>query len=387
MYVSKHDICILKMVGISRKVQNVSEDTLFYDLNEALRDAIRKPDKLAYFLRGRLGKKLNEIVSLEKDYKTIVAEVVDLAEAEGWDNELVRAALLEVPGNMKLRTFAQQVGLLPSTTLTIEQEAVVTRSLPFLDMYIWNQRSACVELRVCRVKTSQKYGTGFLIGPDLIMTSYHVLEEVWKGDIKSEDVRFLFDHKKLANGQIPKGVPYELAKKDWRVDASLPSYLDKLDDSTTQVPKNDELDYVIVRTAKEPGNEEISGKGRPNARRRGWIDLTTPAPDIKADAPLIIAQYPVFEPSPGDLRPQPLMMALDTHSVIGLNGNATRLRYKTNSERGTSGAPCFTIQWELVALHRGGNVNRNDGIPLSMIQKLLTKRGINQLLMLFPDAQ
>lgn len=375
------------MVGFSRKGQNVSEDTLFYSLNEALRDAIRKPDKLAYFLRGRLGRKLHEIVSLEKNYITIVAEVVDLAEADGWDNELVMKALLEVPGNIKLRTFAQQIGLLPSTTLTTEQEAVVIQSLPFLDMHIWNQHSAEVELRVCRVKTPQKYGTGFLIGPDLIMTSYHVLEEVCEGKTKPEEVRFLFDHKKLANGRIPGGVPHELAKKDWRIDASLPSFVDALDDSTTQVPKNDELDYVIVRTAKEPGNEEISGKGRPNARRRGWIDLTMPAPAIKADAPLIIAQYPVFEPSPGRLLPQPLMMTLDTHSVIEWNRNATRLRYKTNAEHGTSGAPCFTIQWEPVALHRGGNENRNDGIPLSMIQRLLTKRGINQLLMPFPDAQ
>lgn len=365
----------------------MSEDTLFYDLNEALRDAIRKPEKLAYFLRGRLGKRLGDIVSLEKDYKTIVAEVVDLAEAEGWDNELVRAALLEVPGNMKLRTFAQQVGLLPSTTFTVEQEAVVTRSLPFIHMHIWNQHSADVELRVCRVSTPEKYGTGFLIGPDLIMTSYHVLEEVCEEKIKPEEVRFLFDHKKLANGQIPRGVPYKLAKKDWRVDASRPSFVDELADSTIPVPQNDELDYIIVRTAKEPGNEEISGKGHPNARRRGWIDLTTPAPAIKADAPLIIAQYPVFEPSPGRLLPQPLMVTLDTHSVIEWNRNATRLRYKTNSEHGTSGAPCFTIEWELVALHRGGNENRNDGIPLSMIQRLLAKRQVDQLLMPFPDTQ
>lgn len=364
----------------------MSEDTFFYDLNEALRDAIRRPEKLAYFLRCRLGKKLHEIVSSEKNYVTVVAEVVDLAEAEGWDNELLMEALLEIPGNIKLQTLAQQVGFLPSTMFTTEQEAVVTRSLPFLDMHIWNQHSARVELRVCRVKTPQKSGTGFLIGPDLIMTSYHVLDEVCDGKTKPEDVHFLFDHKRLANGRISKGVSYEMAKEDWRFDASPPSFADTLSDSIMQVPKNDELDYIIVRTAKEPGNEEISGKGRPNARRRGWIDLTVPAPAIKVDSPLIIAQYPVFEPEHGQLLPQPLMMTLDTHSVIGVNRNATRLRYKTNSEHGTSGAPCFTLQWEPVALHRGGNENRNDGIPLSAIQKLLTKRELNQFLTPFSDA-
>ncbi len=78
-------------------------------LNDALRDAIRKPDRLTYFLRSQFGKRLTEIVSLEKDYIAVVAAVVDSAEAEGWVDDLVRAALQEVPGNVKLRSFAQQV--------------------------------------------------------------------------------------------------------------------------------------------------------------------------------------------------------------------------------------------------------------------------------------
>lgn len=363
----------------------MSEDTLFYDLNEALRDAFRKPDKLNFFLRARLGKRLNEIVSLEKDYIAVVAGVVDAAEAEGWDTDLIRMALQAVPGNVKLQTFAQQISLIPSTIVTAEQEATIIQSNPFLDMHIWNHLLSSVELRVCRVKTPVKYGTGFLIGPNLIMTNYHVMEEVLQGKISSENVRFLFDHKKLANGRTPKGVSYELAKQNWRIDASPPSFADQLADSMNQVPKIDELDYVIVQTAKEPGNEEVSRKGKPNARRRGWVDLTVPASAIKLESPLIIAQYPVFEPSPGLLLPQPLMMTIDTHSVVACNQNATRIQYRTNSEHGTSGAPCFTINWELVALHRGGNSARNDGIPLSAIQNLLKKRHVDQRLLPFSD--
>src|SRR6266581_7526430 len=129
------------------------QDTFFNDLNEALRDAIRKPDKLAYFLRSRLGKRLNEIVSLEKDYVAVVAGVIDAAEAEGWVDDLIKAALLQVPGNRKLRAFAQRVGLVPSTVVTGEQEAVVVQSNPFLDMNVWKSFLSKVEIRVCRVKT------------------------------------------------------------------------------------------------------------------------------------------------------------------------------------------------------------------------------------------
>lgn len=369
------------------EVQAVIQDSFFDTLNEALRDAIRKPDKLAYFLRSQFGKRLTEIVSLEKDYVAVVAAVVDSAEAEGWVDDLIRAALQEVPGNVKLRSFAQQVGLLPSMAVTVEQEATVVQANPFLDMDIWKSALSEVELRVCRVKTPETYGTGFLVGPDLILTSYHVMEPVLKEHVRSDTVRFIFDHKKLANGETPNGTTHRLGKLAWLQHASPPSLVDSLPDSVNTVPQADELDFALVRTALEPGNDEMSGKGKPNARKRGWIDLSVPALRVRSGAALIIAQYPVFEPSPGRFIPQPLAMTVDTQSVIALNMNETRLRYRTNTAHGTSGAPCFTINWEPVALHRGGSVLRNDGIPLSAIQTLLKEHYGDKLLVPYSDAR
>jgi V8-like Glu-specific endopeptidase len=69
--------------------------------------------------------------------------------------------------------------------------------------------------------------------------------------------------------------------------------------------------------------------------------------------------------------------------VIGANGNGTRMQYRVNTEGGSSGAPCFNTEWQLVALHHSGDPNfevdhkptYNEGIPVGAILKLLAERG------------
>jgi V8-like Glu-specific endopeptidase len=76
--------------------------------------------------------------------------------------------------------------------------------------------------------------------------------------------------------------------------------------------------------------------------------------------------------------------------VTAVNGNATRIRYKTNTEHGSSGAPCFDINWRLAALHHLGDpgyatlhrTDYNEGIPLEAILGLLEQR--QQRPLLFP---
>lgn len=73
----------------------------------------------------------------------------------------------------------------------------------------------------------------------------------------------------------------------------------------------------------------------------------------------------------------------DTKAIIGMNQASTRVRYRTNTEGGSSGSPCFTPDFELVALHHSGDPNfdpahkptYNQGIPMSLIAQRLSDHG------------
>jgi V8-like Glu-specific endopeptidase len=95
------------------------------------------------------------------------------------------------------------------------------------------------------------------------------------------------------------------------------------------------------------------------------------APAFTEKMPILILQYP---------KTQPLKLALDTEGVLRLNSNGTRVRYATNTEGGSSGSPCFNINWTLVALHHYGDPSYgqpkyNQGIPVNMIRDRLKRFG------------
>jgi hypothetical protein len=80
----------------------------------------------------------------------------------------------------------------------------------------------------------------------------------------------------------------------------------------------------------------------------------------------------------------PLKLAIDTQGIIGLNENGTRIKYRTNTEPGSSGSPCFNVNWELIALHHAGDPDfsiehqpeYNQGVPFYAIYELLKKRNL-----------
>jgi V8-like Glu-specific endopeptidase len=78
---------------------------------------------------------------------------------------------------------------------------------------------------------------------------------------------------------------------------------------------------------------------------------------------------------------EPLKLAFDTDAIIGINENGTTVKYKTNTQPGSSGSPCFDINWNLVALHHSGDPDRrnptyNAGTPFSAICSRLERQGL-----------
>ena len=356
----------------------------FGEFQEALVDAFDKDD-LEMLVRVRLNKRLDTIVK-PGTFKHVAFQLLTWTEQQGTPAviDLAWAAYLERPRNEKLRRIYEKFGLAPAVscqelgTVVVRApirvtanglEAIVQPRLKAVDMGVWRDKMAQVEARVCRIEFNDNaVGTGFLVGPDLVLTNYHVLEGLITGNLPPARVSCRFDYKVLTDGSRLDGIVVGLHGENWNIDASRYNQAEADNQPDRELPTPDELDYALVRLARPAGNEPVDRNAGSGAPRRGWIAFPEVQPPLMADMPLLIAQHPDGSP---------LKLALDTQSVLGLNGNRTRVRYATNTDHGSSGSPCFNMDWTLVALHHMGDPawgkpKFNQGVPVDMIRKRLT---------------
>ncbi|NEO14315.1 MULTISPECIES: effector-associated domain EAD1-containing protein [unclassified Moorena] len=344
----------------------------YQQLRDALIAAFPKPQRLAEVVRFRLDKNLNAI-AMGDDLKAIVFRLIEAAEAEGWVDKLIAGARESNPGNPKLVAIALELNL----AITLPQplsarggyEKLIKKTNPFLDVNRWRERLGEIEGQVCRVEVTKKdnileFGTGFLIAPNVVITNYHVVESVILEQATSSNVILRFDYKQLGDGKvINPGTEYRLVEDDWLIDQS--RY------TNNPLPTPDELDYALLRVDGVPGEEPIGKNPDPDSPKRQWIELPQEPYQFVPDTPLFIVQHPKGEP---------LKLAFDTEAIITIEDNGTMVKYKTNTEPGSSGSPCFDINWNLVALHHSGDPSwkpsYNAGSPFSAICARLEKQGL-----------
>lgn len=340
-------------------------------LRDALVDAFTE-ERLVELLKFRLDKDFYRF-KRGGDYNAVVFYLIQDAQSQGWLDKLVSSARESNPGNASLFVFAQEFNLATSMPDILvgkgALERVIKKSNSFLDVNSWREKLGKIEAQVCRVEiknnNTRNFGTGFLVAPNVVMTNYHVVESVIEGTANPSNIILRFDYKQLADGKIiNSGMEYRLVEDDWLIDKS--PYVENA------LPTSDELDYVLLRVDGEPGVEKIGEKPDPNSPQRGWIELPSePYYNFLAGTPLLIVQHP---------NTQPLKLAFDTDAIININENGTVVKYKTNTEPGSSGSPCFDINWNLVALHHSGDPSwkpeYNAGSPLSAICARLQRQGL-----------
>jgi V8-like Glu-specific endopeptidase len=345
-------------------------------LSEALQDAFRDEDRFEQFVRYRFDKNLYKIV-IANNLEQLAFKLIDRADAEGWVRNLILGARQSNPGNQQLIEFCREF-FTDTSFLNIylplelsergSRERIIRATNPFLDPIIWLVKLSEILPQVCHIEYIAELpegrrkitGTGFLIAPNVVITNFHVMEYVIKEKAAYSDVILRFDYNKLSYGKFDRtGTEYRL-KEDWLIDQS-----PYLPDNENRLPTLDELDYALLRVKNEPGNRSVGEEGSP---ARGWIKLPTESDNFSPNTPLFILQHP---------NDQPLKLVLDTDGIIDVNENGTMVRYKTNTELGSSGSPCFNINWELVALHHMGIENQyNGGTPFSTICSRLERQNL-----------
>ncbi|MBG0793183.1 trypsin-like peptidase domain-containing protein [Methylocystis sp. H62] len=262
----------------------------------------------------------------------------------------IRAVLPGIDGSTQIRPlYALQKG---GEDLGVNEgpglQKVVKPSLVAVDAGTWYAKLGAILRQVCAVTANgAPIGTGFLVGEQAVLTNWHVAEQARKLG-GGNAMACAFDYIRKADGSL---APSQTIDVEAILVERPCSPAELTADPDNPAPKPDELDYALLKL-KRPLPE------------RGYVRLVAGPPLIKG-SPLYIVQHPEGKPS---------MIAQDTEAVIGLLHDGLRLRYNTNTDPGSSGSPCFTAEWDLVALHHLGDPKRkpptyNQGVPTGLIRK------------------
>lgn len=335
-------------------------------LVDALAEAYETAEALSKMLEARLpGRAV--IAGAVSDARGYAQAVVQRAEWEGWLDQLVVNARFSRPEDLGLARFADSMGLGvegPSkknidrvaehlgidakSPTDFKLQKIIERS-DIVNGAEWRQRMAVLERCVCRVEVERddrgaivmEYGTGFLVGPDLVLTAFHVVFDANETEDTRRSrlgrTRCRFDYKQTSLGAVSNGTLVDLEDTVPCVSYSPPSKWDINPQGGTPGPE--ELDFALLRLARKIGIEPIGGDegapGQPEtgAPKRGWVNIAAPQDNSLLSSEIIwILQHP---------RAGALKQAVGR--VLDVIEHGRRIRHDADTLAGSSGSPCFSM--------------------------------------------
>lgn len=256
-----------------------------------------------------------------------------------------------------LEAFARELELVPAPQASgqpVEARSILAHgALTELSSFIGLLTEA--KRRVCRVEIEGKpSSTGFLVGPNKVMTVSHGFQNKRSDILDSVECRFDFELRE--DGSVNAGEVFTVVPQQPLADSSPPSQVDI--SGGESLPADDELDYAILNLEAVIGEE------------RGWYDVKETAP-LEIPGTILLIHH---------LQGQPLKCSLgETRS---LNLNQTRCSHLTRTGPGSAGGPCLDLNGNVIAMHHAKErdftkaVRLGKAIPLAAIGRLLTSRNI-----------
>lgn len=326
---------------------------------------------LELLVSDELNTRLADLVHVDAPFKEVAFAVVRACQTRGWTNQLIAAIQRARPNDPLVASLVTRLSLLgvegDRNLAGRSLEQIVAEQSPFHDVSLWATTLARLSGQVCLMEEGARaMATGFLVGPDLVLTAFHVAEAFMKladNPAGSGTPPFVcrFDYVRESDG-THQGIVVPAAP-DWLVHSAPYSAADTQLDA--QLPAADELNYALLRLASPVGDEA----GRSGSERRGWVDVGRRTEPAKRGETVFILQHPLGEP-----------MRVSAGRILELNGNGTRVRYDVNTLAGSSGGPCIDAAFNLIAMHHAGVKSGprrfNEGIPIGLIVEHLRSAGI-----------
>lgn len=334
---------------------------------------------LRLMLSRELGRQLENEVNAQQGLRFIISDLVDVTLQGDWTDKLLIAAQRANPYKQALKVIARDLNVIDATAEPVVASSsvfikdvshdnnlqnIVNRRSPLVNFNNFNQRLTKFGVQVCRIEITEgnPRGTGWLVGPNLLLTAYHVIEDVDKGKATPQDIRCRFDYT-IEAADISESVCG--VDDAWLIDKS--PYTPTDEGKPGPDPTAEQLDYALIRLNKPVGNELL-----PDGTTRGWIKVSGSPTAVSARDLMLIVQHP-----------QGRSLELGFGEVLSqspYNSTGTRIRYDTNTEKGSSGAPCLTINLLPFGLHHASgpanNLPSNQCVPLRQIIQLMKLRNV-----------
>ncbi|HMQ91896.1 MAG TPA: trypsin-like peptidase domain-containing protein [Amaricoccus sp.] len=186
--------------------------------------------------------------------------------------------------------------------------------------------------RICLITTGQSQGTGFLIGPQTVLTNWHVMVPLLDpatGKARPDSsgrIRCTFEALTSPEGQTYPAVD------DWLVSFSPldPTRIPPTKPYPPMVaPEGDFLDFCAIRVAGVPGRE------------RGWYDLADTGVLDEANDLLFVIQHPHANPQRAGIEKGARSDPTDANFIL----------HQVWTDEGSSGGLCLDHRLKPVALH------------------------------------
>lgn len=278
--------------------------------------------------------------------------------------------------------------ILTGSPLAALQATVHALDDPFLNADFVDLYYPRVQRTVCAVAlgghVNELKGTGFLIGPDLVLTNFHVVEDFLKVEttvggedkitstVAGDQLFFFFDYFAAPRPLIPPdnarphaSMVVKAVTENWLVRARCLLSKDGYPPYPEEVLKKKKYDYAVIKLDRPVGNAPSRRSG---GALRGWLTLDS---DISyfddVGKRLFVLQHP------GGAE-----QLWDVGVYAQLDPSETRIWYSVNAERGASGAPAVDKKGRVYALHnaavRSGPAVEagmlvNQGIRIDLISK------------------